>query len=127
MSEINITITVPDKLPFEGRATQKQKQMIWDLGFHNQEIIAELGKKQASEVITQLKLAHGRGMKINEGFKGAIRPGIIIVVCALVIAQTQNKFIEACAYAIGIVALIKAFLSLIKALWHRSMLSRQRD
>jgi hypothetical protein len=49
-----LKLHIPDKQPFEGKATQKQKQYIWDLGYRDEDIIAGLGKKQASAVIDQL-------------------------------------------------------------------------
>lgn len=47
-------LRVPDKQPYEGKATQRQKQRIWDLGFRDQSVIDTLGKRQASFVIDQL-------------------------------------------------------------------------
>ncbi len=57
-SDTPVTIDVPPKEPFEGKATQKQKQLIWELGVRDEAAIAGLGKKQASIVIQQLKAAH---------------------------------------------------------------------
>ena len=47
-------ITLPDKDPYEGKATQKQKQKIWELGFRDQSVIDSLGKRQASILIDAL-------------------------------------------------------------------------
>ena len=44
----------PAKQPYEGKATQKQKQRIWELGFRNRDVIDDLGKKQAGILIDQL-------------------------------------------------------------------------
>lgn len=45
---------IPPKEPYEGKATQKQKQRLWELGFREKKVIDSLGKKQASSVIDQL-------------------------------------------------------------------------
>ena len=52
-------IDIPEKEPFEGKATQKQKQKIWELGYKDEAVIAALGKKQASFLIDQLIGAQG--------------------------------------------------------------------
>jgi len=49
-----VRLTIPDKVPFEGKATQKQKQKIWELGLRDEALIASLGKQQASYVISSL-------------------------------------------------------------------------
>lgn len=51
---MNEEIDIPEKQPYEGKATQKQKQKVWELGFAEQEVINELGKSQASALIDQL-------------------------------------------------------------------------
>jgi len=56
MSTVNLN--VPERQPFEGNATQRQKQKIWDLGFRDEELIKSLGKRQASSVIDQLQGHH---------------------------------------------------------------------
>ena len=52
---IEIKLTIPDKEPYEGKATMRQKKRIWQLGYKNQEIINTLGKQQASSIITQIQ------------------------------------------------------------------------
>lgn len=49
---------IPDREPYEGKATQKQKQLIWELGYRDQAVIDVLGKKQASSLIDELKKFH---------------------------------------------------------------------
>jgi hypothetical protein len=51
---------IPERGPYEGNATQKQKQLLWDLGCQERTLIDGLGKRQASALITQLKAHHGR-------------------------------------------------------------------
>ncbi|NQY89538.1 MAG: hypothetical protein HRT51_17695 [Colwellia sp.] len=51
---MNKEIDIPEQHIYEGKATQKQKKLIYDLGFDEQETIDSLGKVQASELIDQL-------------------------------------------------------------------------
>jgi DNA-directed RNA polymerase subunit RPC12/RpoP len=51
---IELTFRIPEKEPYEGKATQKQKQKLWNLGFKDQNVIDNLGKKQASAMIDQM-------------------------------------------------------------------------
>jgi hypothetical protein len=78
-------IRVSEKQPYEGKATQKQKQLIWELGFDDQDIIDELGKKQASELIDQLVVIQTQRAdkvhlikNIKQGFIAFIIVGIVV-------------------------------------------------
>ncbi len=62
-NEIQFLINIPDKEPFEGKATMKQKKLLWDMGYKDQEVIKNLGKQQASSVITQMKKTYGHEIK----------------------------------------------------------------
>lgn len=53
---------LPEREPYEGKATMKQKQYLWDMGFREQNVIDELGKKQASYLIDHL-LKHHRAVR----------------------------------------------------------------
>ena len=50
-----VTVTIPEKHPYEGKASLKQKRLLWDYGFRDQAILDNLGKVQASAMITQIK------------------------------------------------------------------------
>jgi hypothetical protein len=50
-----ISVNIPAMQPYEGKATQKQKQKLWDMGYEDQSVIDGLGKRQASALIEQLK------------------------------------------------------------------------
>lgn len=50
----DLELRIPPKQPYEGKATQRQKQKLWDLGFRDKEIIDALGKRQASVLIEQI-------------------------------------------------------------------------
>lgn len=49
---------IPEKEPYEGKATQKQKQKLWELGIQDRDIIDNLGKKQASYLIGRSLQTH---------------------------------------------------------------------
>ncbi len=53
-----LNISVPEKEPFENKATKKQKEYIWNLGYKDEDLIKTLGKQQASSIIDQLKKQH---------------------------------------------------------------------
>ena len=67
-------ITIPDRRPYEPKATLKQKDYLWGLGMRDQAILETLGKWQASSVIEQIKKQQGNSMS-----------GLLLVVIALVI------------------------------------------
>ncbi|GAA6173126.1 hypothetical protein NBRC116592_27960 [Colwellia sp. KU-HH00111] len=54
MDIFQTNVNIPEKQPYEGNATQKQKQKLWELGFREQNIIDDLGKAQASNLIDQV-------------------------------------------------------------------------
>lgn len=60
MDVFQTNVNIPDKQPYEGKATQKQKQKLWELGFRDKEIIDDLGKSQASDLIDQVIMLHDK-------------------------------------------------------------------
>lgn len=87
---IELNYTLPEKEPYEGKATQKQKQKIWDLGFKDQTIIDNLGKKQASALIDQLINAIKQEHRKRTNLKQLIIFGLIIVI--VILFWLFNKF-----------------------------------
>lgn len=73
---ITCTAKIPERQPFEGKATQKQKQKLWDLGVRDIEAIDQLGKRQAGAAIDQI-MGAGRQELARLRFK---RNGIILAV-----------------------------------------------
>ena len=126
MAEVKVSVTIPDKEPFEGKATQKQKQYLWDLGYQDEETIAEIGKKQASAIIDQLKRAHERTDKMSDGIVTIALSGIVLLVCVIVIVRSEKALFEVPAYICGFLALVKLLAGAIKTMWHKLMLSRQQ-
>lgn len=57
----NYHITLPDRRPYEPKATMKQKDLLWALGVEDQAILETLGKWQASAMIDQIKSAQEIG------------------------------------------------------------------
>jgi hypothetical protein len=125
MVDIKVSVTIPDKEPFEGKATQKQKQYLWTLGYQDEEAIADLGKKQASAIIDQLKRAHDRTEKITDGIVTIILAGVVLVVCIIVIIRSERALFEVPSYIFAFLALVKLLAGAIKTLWHKLMLSKQ--
>lgn len=55
---------IPPREPYEGKATLRQKQKLWDLGYREQDVIDQLGKRQASTLIDfQLKQLEGKKIR----------------------------------------------------------------
>ncbi len=71
-------ICLPARQPYEGKATLKQKDLIWSLGFKDQAVIDSLGKWQASALIDQIKAQQN-----SSG--SSVLLGLIIVVVAIVV------------------------------------------
>jgi hypothetical protein len=68
---INVNLDIPDKQPFEGEATQKQKQRLWELGWRDEAMIASLGKKQAGALLDQLMGVWKKEAKLQESVRAA--------------------------------------------------------
>ena len=69
-------VRLPARQPYEGRATLKQKDYIWSLGFKDRAVIDSLGKWQASALIDQLKARQ------KSGCSSILAVLVIIVVVA---------------------------------------------
>jgi hypothetical protein len=54
-------VCLPARQPYEGKATLKQRDLIWHLGFRDQAVIDSLGKWQASALIDQIKTHKKQG------------------------------------------------------------------
>lgn len=80
-SSFHVTLNIPDKEPFEGKATQRQKQRIWELGYQDEDMIKQLGKKQASAVISQITRAYQK----EHGRRSAVRMFLYAASSALVV------------------------------------------
>jgi hypothetical protein len=90
------TLIVPDKDPYEGNASLKQKQFIWELGYHDQTVIDKLGKKQASAVIDQLIQSRKSAYEprsIKRGFIWSILM-ILAAIAALVGGRYSHEISE---------------------------------
>ena len=54
-------VILPARQPYEGRATLKQREYIWNLGIKDRDVIDAWGKRQASALIHQLKAQQKSG------------------------------------------------------------------
>lgn len=77
-------VSLPVRQPYEGRATLKQKDLIWSLGFKDQAVIDSLGKWQASALIDQLKARE------QSGCGTILVVGIMIVVVVAIAILVSN-------------------------------------
>ncbi len=119
MPKFEISLDLPDKEPFEGKATQKQKQFIWDLGYQDEEAIAALGKKQASAVIDQLKKVKSRGEKIIFGT-------IQASVCAIILIFCLFNWSNGLSQLVGWLCIIGVVHGLLRIGWNKLLLPRAK-
>ncbi len=80
MSKIDVEFTVPDRQPYEGKATMKQKQWLWEHGLKDQGLIDGLGKRQASAVIDQFQAAVQSHVVKQQGLVVLVWIGVGLVV-----------------------------------------------
>lgn len=78
---------IPARHPYELKATPKQKNYLWNLGFQDQAIIDDLGKDQASALIDQLSRAK-RGSGVGAGLLVSI---ILIGLVVFAFAAQSRK------------------------------------
>jgi hypothetical protein len=95
-----VYIQVHEKEPFEGKATQKQKQLLWELGVRDEDKIKGLGKKQARIAITQL-LRENRAYRAKKNSETLFTVGLgllgisilTLVMCGVFKLDIQNDVI----------------------------------
>lgn len=106
---IEIKLTIPDKEPYEGKATMRQKKRIWQLGYKNQEIINTLGKQQASSIITQIQETY-RDVVEKDSKKQSAKKMMMWAV-ALLITSLAAKMVDFSSVALILFLLGVIFLS----------------
>ncbi|MDP3070964.1 MAG: hypothetical protein Q8N18_11790 [Opitutaceae bacterium] len=75
-------VSLPARQPYEGKATLKQKDLIWSLGFKDQAVIDSLGKWQASALIDQMKSQRKPGSG----------PALILLIFIVIAVALVAKF-----------------------------------
>jgi hypothetical protein len=109
---------IPKPQPYEGKASRKQKRLIWELGFRDTTIIDSLGRAQASALIEQL-IAHGRK---REGVFSARRVlflgSILFLICVGSCHHAaQNSETAALFGFIAIICGIAIFIAVVRLLF----------
>jgi hypothetical protein len=74
-AKTRVSVQIPPRQPYEGKATLKQKDLLWQMGFKDQDVLDSLGKWQASSLIDQLKAAK----------KGGCSSGLILLIIVIVV------------------------------------------
>lgn len=74
---------IPEKEPYEGKATQKQKQKLWELGIRDREVIDDLGKKQASYLIGKALQTH-TDLSKSHSSRNLVILGFLILTASVV-------------------------------------------
>jgi hypothetical protein len=120
----NLRLNIPDKQPFEGKAIQKQKQLIWDLGCRDEEMIANLGKKQASSVINQLSKAQNR-FRQEKGGRTAFLFGFVMTGTGLGMVYLGGEDYSGFGGALGTVGLLILLYGLGKWLVYNFLAPKQ--
>jgi hypothetical protein len=106
---IEVKLTIPDKKPYEGKATMRQKKRIWDLGYKDQKIINDLGKQQASSIITQILETYGDVMEKDSKKQSAKKMMMWAVV--LLFTSLAAKMVDFSSLALILFLLGVIFLS----------------
>jgi hypothetical protein len=106
---IEVKLTIPDKEPYEGKATMKQKKRIWDLGYKDQKIINDLGKQQASSIITQILETYGDVMEKDSKKQSAKK--MMMWAMVLLITSLAAKIADFPTFALILFLLGVIFLS----------------
>jgi hypothetical protein len=108
-----VAINIPDRKPYEGKASRKQKSFIWEMGYRDTNVIDNLGKVQASAVIEQL-LSHHKDRNATFAQKRAVFFGsIILLICLISWYCTKDAAIS---FAMGCLAIGSGFVVLIAGL-----------
>lgn len=112
--QITAALNLPEKEPYEGKATQKQKQKIWSLGYQDTAVIDGLGKKQASAVIDQLNAIYGHEIKRRKAIKTLIA-ALILFFGSFVIGAINNSLaaLAGLGVIISVILAISGGLSLL--------------
>ncbi len=119
-AETHFQAALPEKQPYEGKATQRQKQRIWELGVRDQQLIDGLGKKQASVLIDQLYGFYKNEVRIRSGKRWSM-VGVISLITAFIslfvvrnldALKSSDLFflIMICSVIFGLFALVKGVI-----------------
>jgi hypothetical protein len=104
-------IVLPEKQPYEGRATQKQKQKLWDLGYREQQVIDRSGKRQASILIEQLLFPTKTPENFHRiGIKRLALGGLIGFVGLIVFSFASGLTTASFGSYLGIIGIAGGFL-----------------
>jgi len=117
--QISVELQIPDKEPYEGKATLKQKQRIWELGYRDQSVIDNLGKRQASAVIDQLCRVYRKEIGRRSSKRYVVWALILLVGSIAVATLSRDDDVRSSVPVLGFLAsatlLLLAFLQ-----WARS-------
>lgn len=61
LGEKEYTFEIPTRDPYESKATLRQKDLLWRMGFKDRTVLDALGKRQAFAMIDQAKSYASRG------------------------------------------------------------------
>jgi len=70
-------IKLPDRKPYEGKATRKQKNLLWSMGIEDEEYLDTLGKEQIFFLIDAIK-------KIRKGASSAYSYSVVTGVLTVI-------------------------------------------
>lgn len=111
-NEIQFLINIPDKEPFEGKATMKQKKLLWDIGYKDQEVIKNLGKQQASSIITQMQKTYGYEIK-KRAAKKMMKWAAVFLILSLCAKIGDFSLVALLLFLVGVVLLLVSGLRLL--------------
>ena len=113
---IEVKLTIPDKEPYEGKATMKQKKRIWDLGYKDQKIINDLGKQQASSIITQILETYGDVIEKDskkQSAKKMMMWAVALLITSLAAIMVDFSSVALILFLLGVIFLSVSGLRLL--------------
>ena len=115
---IEIKLTIPDKEPYEGKATMRQKKRIWQLGYKDQEIINTLGKQQASSIITQIQETYRDVVEKDskkQSAKKMMMWAVVLLITSLAAKMVDFSTVALILFLLGVIFLSVSGLRLLLA------------
>jgi hypothetical protein len=90
----------------------KQKKHMWDMGFKDQEVINNLGKQQASSIITQMRETYGHEIK-KRSAKKMMKWAAVILILSLSAKIGDFSLVAMLLLFLGVILLAVSGLRLL--------------
>lgn len=106
-AEIELTVNIPERDPYEGNATMKQKNYLWQLGYRDQNVIDRLGKNQAGFVIDAILKTQRNATGLERKAKSGQKFGVGMLLVALFFGSSMPTWVTVALVLLGSILLFK--------------------